>query len=262
MTTPDFLNTRTLRQRLSAGREALGMWLGITDALAVEAIAADCSLDWVLLDMEHGGGGWRDLQQVLLGWKNSTVPLLIRPPSHDQKFLMRALDLGVSGFVIPFVNTVEEATDLAAACRYPPRGIRGVAPRRVSHHYTKTDQYLESANDDVFVMVQIEHKTAVEHVEDIAKSDVDALFIGPGDMSHSYGLPGQIDHPTMVSAIERVINAGKVNGKPIAMAVDDTPSAVVARINQGIQLVTIGLDWMFLREGMNAQANATRELLS
>ena len=80
------------------------MWLGITDPLAVEAIAADCDLDWILLDMEHGGAGWEDLKMVMLGWKWSEVPIFIRPPSHDQKFLMAALDLGVSGFVVPFVT--------------------------------------------------------------------------------------------------------------------------------------------------------------
>ena len=155
--------------------------------LAVEAIAADCDLDWILLDMEHGGAGWEDLKMVMLGWKWSDVPIFIRPPSHDQKFLMAALDLGVSGFVVPFVNSPEDARRVAEACRYPPMGIRGSAPRRVSRHYTLTDEYKASADDDVFVMVQIEHKNAVECVEEIAAvPGIDALFIGPGDLSYSY----------------------------------------------------------------------------
>ena len=194
----DLLNIRPLRRRLKEGKEALGMWLGITDPLAVEAIAADCDLDWILLDMEHGGAGWEDLKMVMLGWKWSDVPIFIRPPSHDQKFLMAALDLGVSGFVVPFVNSPEDARRVAEACRYPPMGIRGSAPRRVSRHYTLTDEYKASADDDVFVMVQIEHKNAVECVEEIAAvPGIDALFIGPGDLSYSYRLPFQFDHPTI-----------------------------------------------------------------
>lgn len=258
----DLLNIRPLRQRLKDGKEALGMWLGITDPLAIEAIAADCDLDWVLLDMEHGGAGWEDLKQVMLGWKWSKVPLIVRPPSHDPKFLMAALDLGVSGFVVPFVNTAEDARRIADACRYPPMGGRGSAPRRVSRHYTLTEEYAASANDDVFVMVQIEHKTAVENVAEIAKvPGIDALFIGPGDMSFSYGIPGEFDHPTMVNAIQKVVDAGHANNLPVAMAVDSAPEDIKKRIAQGIQLVTVGLDWMFMREAIKAQTAAVRAIV-
>jgi 2-keto-3-deoxy-L-rhamnonate aldolase RhmA len=260
--TTDLLNIRPLRQRLKEGKEALGMWLGITDALAVEAIAADCDLDWVLLDMEHGGAGWDDLKQVMLGWKWSNIPLIVRPPSHDPKFLMASLDLGVSGFVVPFVNTAEDAMRIADACRYPPMGNRGSAPRRVSRHYTLTEEYAANANDDVFVMVQIEHKTAVENVEEIAKvKGIDALFIGPGDMSFSYGIFGEMENPIMVNAIQKVVDTGKANGLPVAMAVDTTPELIHQRIAQGIQLVTVGLDWMFMRNAIKAQTAGVRKLL-
>lgn len=258
----DLLNIRPLRRRLKEGREALGMWLGMTDPLAVEALAADCDLDWVLLDMEHGGAGWEDLKMVMLGWKWSDIPLFIRPPSHDQKFMMAALDLGVSGFVVPFVNSPEDARRVAAACRYPPTGVRGSAPRRVSRHYTQTAEYKAGANDDVFVMVQIEHRDAVESVEEIAAvPGVDALFIGPGDLSYSYDLPFQFDNPTIVNAVQRVVDVGRANGLPVAMAVDGTPEDVCRRISQGIQLVTVGLDWMFMRAAVKGQTAAVRALL-
>ena len=258
----DLLNIRPLRRRLKEGKEALGMWLGITDPLAVEAIAADCDLDWILLDMEHGGAGWEDLKMVMLGWKWSNIPIFIRPPSHDQKFLMAALDLGVSGFVVPFVNSPEDARRVAEACRYPPMGIRGSAPRRVSRHYTLTDEYKASADDDVFVMVQIEHKNAVESVEEIAAvPGIDALFIGPGDLSYSYRLPFQFDHPTITGAIQKVVDTGRAKGLPVAMAVDSTPEEVLQRIEQGIQLVTVGLDWMFMRNAIKEQTAAVRALL-
>ncbi len=258
----DLLNIRPLRKRLREGREALGMWLGITDPLAVEAIAADCDLDWILLDMEHGGAGWEDLKMVMLGWKWSNIPLFVRPPSHDQKFLMAALDLGVSGFVVPFVNSPDDARKVADACRYPPMGVRGSAPRRVSHHYTLTEQYTPNANADVFVMVQIEHRSAVESIEEIAATPgIDALFIGPGDLSYSYGLPGEFDNPTIVQAIQKVVDTGRANGLPVAMAVDGTPEEVRARIAQGIQLVTVGLDWMLMRNAIKGQTSAVRALL-
>ena len=97
-------------------------------------------------------------------------------------------------------------------------GIRGSAPRRVSRHYTLTEEYKASADDDVFVMVQIEHKNAVECVEEIAAvPGIDALFIGPGDLSYSYGLPFQFDHPTIVNAVQKVVDTGRAKGLPVAM---------------------------------------------
>ena len=258
----DLLHTRKLRSRLAAGKAALGAWLGITDPLALEALAADCDLDWGLVDMEHAGMGWNDLKMVMLGWKGSEVPLFIRVPSHDTSFLARVLDLGASGVVVPFVNTAEDAARVVAACRYPPAGTRGNAPRRVSRHYTQTAAYNATANQDVFVMVQIEHADAVRNVEEIARTPgLDAIFIGPGDLSFSLGIPLQWEHPKLQEAINTVIETGKRAGIPVAMAVDDAPEDIHAMVKRGIQLPTVGLDWGFMRTAMKQQTAAVRALL-
>ena len=111
-------------------------------------------------------------------------------------------------------------------------------------------------------MVQIEHAQAVENVEAIAKTPgLDALFIGPGDMSYSMGIPMQWDNPKLINAIQKVIDTGKSNGIPVAMAVDSTPEEVMQRINQGIQLTTIGLDWMFMRNAINEQVGNIKKLM-
>ena len=103
----DLLNILNLREKLKQGKGSLGMWVGITDPLAIEAIAADCDLDWILIDMEHGGAGWDDLKSILLGWKWAKIPVFVRVPSHDHTFIARVLDIGASGVVVPFVNTPE-----------------------------------------------------------------------------------------------------------------------------------------------------------
>ena len=260
--TTDILHTAALRKRLKEGKPCTGFWLGITDPLAVEAMAADLEVDWAQLDMEHSGAGWQDLKMILLGWKSSNKPLFVRAQSHDRTLLAHMLDLGVSGFVIPFVNTPEQAAELVAACRYPPQGTRGVAPRRASNHYTMTDEYLRTANESVFVMVQIEHVRAVENVEAIARTPgLDALFIGPGDLSYSLGIPLQMEHPKELEAIRRVIKAGKDAGVPVAMAVDDEAPSVLRWFREGIQMATIGLDWMFIRQGLNKRAIEVRALV-
>ncbi len=258
----DLLHTTNLRQRLKQGKACLGMWIGITDPLAVEAIAADCTLDWILVCMEHGGVGWSDLKSILLGWKGSEIPVFVRVPSHDPTFIARVLDLGASGVVVPFVNTPIDAAKIVSACRYPPLGSRGNAPTRVSRYYTKTLEYNSTANDHVFVMVQIEHVQAVENVDEISQvPGLDALFIGIGDMSYSMGIPRQWDNPMLGSAIQKVVNAGKSSGIPVAMAVDSTPEEVCQRIKQGIQLTTVGIDWMLMRNAINRQVSEIKKLM-
>ncbi|MEX1231602.1 MAG: aldolase/citrate lyase family protein [Planctomycetaceae bacterium] len=259
---PDLINTRKLRQRLENGKPCLGCWLTITDPLAVEALAADCDVDWVMFDMEHSGTAWHDLKLALLGWKGSPIPFFVRVPSHDPTFIARVLDLGASGVVVPFVNTPDEAARIVSACRYPPIGKRGVAPRRVGRYGTQFEAYLASANNDVFVMVQIESAAAVEHVEAIATTPgLDAIFIGPCDLSFSLGVPLKWDDPKLAAAIEKVIAAGKRQGINVAMAVDGTPEEIARRAEQGIQLMTIGIDWYFMRNGIKEKTAAIRTLL-
>ncbi len=259
---PDILHTAALRKKLKDGKKAMGLWMGISDPFAVEAIAADMPVDWVQLDMEHSGVGWRDLQMLLLGWKGSKVPCFVRAQSHDLPMLGRMLDLGVSGFIIPMVNTPEDASALVKACKYPPMGTRGFAPRRVSGHYTRTMEYVKNANEETFVMVQIEHKKAVENVEAIARTpNLDALFIGPADLSYSLGIPLEFEHPDEIAAIRKVIKAGHDAGVTVAMAVDDPAPELKRWFDEGVQMVTIGLDWMFIREGVKQRVAEVRKLM-
>jgi len=260
---PDLVQTAALRARLVRGEACLGCWLTVADPLAVETLAADCSLDWVQVDLEHSGQGWHGLQMILLGWKGCRTPLFVRVPSHDRSFLGRVLDVGASGVIIPFVNSAAEAERVVAACRYPPTGARGFGPRRASRHYTQTEAYHAAANESVFVIVQIEHAQAVENLEGIAKVDgVDALFIGPADLSFSLDVPLQWEHPKLLSAIRRVIEVGKEHGIPVAMAVDDSPQGVARWLREGIQMATIGVDAIVLRQALKQTAADVRRLLA
>lgn len=260
--TTELIPTADLRAKLARGEACLGCWLTIADPLLVETLAADCALDWVLIDLEHSGHGWQGLQMMLLGWKGCRTPVIVRVPSHDRSFISRVLDLGASGILAPFVNTPEEAASVVSACRYPPAGGRGFGPRRASRHYTQLSDYRDVANDQVFVMVQIEHKRGLENVEAIAGvPGIDGLFIGPADLSFSLGVPQQWENPTLVAAINKIIAVGKQRGLPLATAVDDAPSIVAEWINRGVQMPTIGIDGIVLREAINRAAADVRQLL-
>lgn len=258
----DPLCTAELRAKIKQGKACLGHWLTISDPLAVEALAMDCHVDWVQVDLEHSGHDWHALQMILLAWQRAAKPLIVRVPSHERSFLGRVLDLGASGVLVPFVNTADEAAQVVAACRYPPLGKRGFAPRRASKHFTATEAYTKAANESVFVMVQIEHIQAVEHVESIVRvSGVDAIFIGPADLSFSLGVPLEWEHPTLLAAIRRAIQAGRDARLPVAMAVDGEPSDAVRWLREGVSMVTIGGDFIFMRQAIRRQADEVRRLL-
>ena len=258
----DMLHTSALRRKLQVGEPCIGCWVGITDPFAVEALAEVSDLDWAIVDLEHGGLDWQGLQMIMLGWKVSETPLFVRVPSHDRTFLARVLDLGASGVLVPFVNTPEEAARIVAACNYPPVGTRGFGPRRASRNYTQTDEYYATANESVFVMVLIEHAEAVENVEAIARvPGVDALLIGPDDLSCSMGIPFQRENPKLLEAIRKVVNAGKDAGVPVAFAADLSSEDVARSFREGMQMATIGLDWRFMSEGIKQRAAEVRRLV-
>ncbi|MFO0917696.1 MAG: aldolase/citrate lyase family protein [Planctomycetaceae bacterium] len=259
----ELIPTQALRAKLSRGEPCLGAWLSIGDPLTVETWASDCTLDWVLIDMEHSGQGWQGLQMMFLGWKGCATPLIVRVPSQDLSFISRAMDLGAAGIVVPFVNTAEQAARIVSACKYPPVGTRGFGPRRASRHYARSAEYRDSANDGLFVVVQIEHRQGLENVEEIASvPGLDGLFIGPGDLSFSLGVPQQYTHPDLLAAIRRIIQVGKAKGLPLSMAIDDRPEIIANWIREGIAMPTIGLDGLVLREAFKQAAMAVRNLAS
>ncbi len=259
----DLIPTAALRAKLSRGEPCLGAWLSIGDPLTVETWAADCTLDWVLIDMEHSGQGWQGLQMMFLGWKGCATPLIVRVPSHDLSFISRALDLGAAGILVPFVNTAEQAARIVSACKYPPVGTRGFGPRRASRHYAKSTDYRDSANNDLFVMVQIEHKQGLENVEEIAAvPGLDGLFIGPGDLSFSLGVPQQYTHPDLLAAVRKIIQVGKTKKLPVSMAIDERPEVVANWIREGVDMPTIGLDGLVLRDAFKQAASDVRQLVS
>jgi 2-keto-3-deoxy-L-rhamnonate aldolase RhmA len=130
---------------------------------------------------------------------------IVRVPEAAEMPIKRALDLGAHGIIVPQVNTAEQADDVVRWSRYAPEGARGVGLARAQGYGAKFREYLSRANDEIAVIVQAEHSHAVDNIEAIARvPGVDAVLLGPYDLSASLGLMGQIDHPTVVAAIRRV----------------------------------------------------------
>jgi 4-hydroxy-2-oxoheptanedioate aldolase len=210
------LRQNTLKPRLLAGEQVLGPWVTLDNAATSEIFGLS-GFDFVIIDQEHGRGTPETLIGHLQALSNSTTTCLVRVPSHDPVYFKRVLDVGVEGVVIPNVQSAEEAKALVSACRYPPRGMRGsaIGQIRASNYGLDGPAYRKAADDTLLIICQIETATAVDAIAEIAAVDgVDALFVGPFDLSGSIGHLGEFDHPDVIALLAKAEAALKKTGKP------------------------------------------------
>lgn len=235
--------------------------MGILVTLPLPAIAemlADAGFDWLFLDMEHGAldldDVWRITQTV-----NERCPCVVRVPINDRMWIGKVLDLGVSGIIIPQALSAGDAVRAVHAAKYPPQGGRGVGVGRASQYGANVQNYLQNANEDTAVIIQIEHKDAVENVEAIANvPGVDALMIGPLDLSGSFGKPAQIDAPEVQAAIARVREFGMARSIPMSLYCPDVERARNA-LAQGYTLVPITTDNLLFVRAAQALTQALKQ---
>ncbi len=202
--------------------------------------------------MEHAPIDFGDLEVMAMAVREPATPLA-RVPGNDPVYVKRALDTGVLGIMVPHVDSREEAKLAAASVRYPPKGVRGVGPRRAARFGLARKEYLERANGEVMLIVQIESRESVENMEEIITVEgVDAYFIGPSDLSASMGYLGNWRAPEVVKAIEKVAEAGRAHGVPGGIYCPDA-QAVKWALDLGLTLLAIGSDYRFLVAGAQAR---------
>jgi 2-dehydro-3-deoxyglucarate aldolase/4-hydroxy-2-oxoheptanedioate aldolase len=236
-----------LRRRLADGETLFGTFLGLGSALAAEACAL-AGFDWLLADLEHGGGGEEALTGQLLAADAHGVPMLVRVESSDRIRAGRVLDLGATGVMFPRLESAEEAALTLRHLRYPPEGDRGVATYNRAGGFGTRPQALDTANDRVVSVVQIENRRAVDQIDRIATlRGLDVVFIGPRDLSHDLGVPGDTSAPVFVEAVKRVLAAADVAGVACGIL---APDAHAARryADEGFRFVGIASDAMLLVE--------------
>ncbi len=232
------------------GRTSYGIFQGIASA-AVSEILANRGFDWILVDMEHGMMGIETAGDLFAAIRNGGPTPLVRVPSNDQATIKRALDSGAMGVMIPLVNSREEAVRAVSYCKYAPAGTRGIGPGRASLFGIRMGEYLQSADAQVMVIPQAEHKDAVEHIDEILSvPGIDAIFVGPYDLSCSMGLQGQVTHPTVEKAIATVLAAAKRAGVTPGIFCMDA-AAAKRRAEQGFRFVAMGLDSVYLDNAVN-----------
>lgn len=234
------------RTRLKQHERLVGTLLTLPTPSIAE-MCAEAGMDWLFLDMEHGSLDLQDVQRIAQA-VNDRCPCVVRVPINDRMWIGKVLDLGVSGIIIPQVNSVQDAERAVFAAKYPPQGGRGVGVGRATRYGANLSGYLQNGNEETAIIVQIEHRDAVENVEAIASvAGVDALMIGPLDLSGSFGKPAQIDAPEVQAAIARVREFGMARKIPMSLFCPDAERAQKA-LEEGYTLVPVATDnLIFLR---------------
>jgi 4-hydroxy-2-oxoheptanedioate aldolase len=252
---PGFTN---LRSRITAGETLFGTFLGLGSIVAAE-LCARAGFDWLIIDLEHGAGTESDLLASLLAVSTTSTAAIVRPQSGERLRIGRALDHGAHGLMIPRIDVPEQAREAIAFMRFPPDGVRGLAlSTRGAGLGERRHPDVRGINGQLIGIIQIESPSAVEHAAEIAAIDgVDVLFVGPADLSHSLGIPGQFDDPAYLSALQRVVTAADGEGKATGILLRDA-AALARHLELGFRFIGLGSDGAFIADGARAVLRAAR----
>ena len=240
-----------LKRDLAEGKVCLGATMTF-HSLVVAEIMARVGFDWLWFDTEHTALMLENVATMLQATNGADVSTVIRVPWNDKTMIKRALDIGPDGILVPLVNSRQEAEAAVTAMKYPPWGERGAGLGRAQAYGMHMGEYLQSANDEVMTIVQIEHVKAVENIDEIlAVEGVDAAFVGALDLSGSMGLLGQTDHPHVEEAVQTVLAASKSAGVSCGI-VAIGPEQANRRIGEGFTSPIVGIDVLYLHGSAHA----------
>lgn len=237
------------KDRLAEGRPLFGLWQALANNYTAD-VCARAGYDWLLFDGEHSPNTAQTLLAQLQAVTPFPVEAIARVPAGDPVHIKQYLDLGFTTLLTPMVDTAEQAARVVAACRYPPHGIRGVASATARATGFGADRaYLAEVAQRVTVIVQIESREALENIDGIAATEgVDALFIGPADLSASLGHLGNPGHEEVQRAITRAKARIDAAGKPAGIFAL-SPEDARRRAAEGFRFISIGTDIGLLARG-------------
>lgn len=249
MTTPMSTPPLTLKARIAQGQNTIGAWM-CTPSPAFAEVASALSLDFLIVDMEHGAIDMADLPAILRGFSGACAPIVRIPYAHPS-FVARALDRGAAGVMVPRVDTLREARECARAAHYPPEGERGKAiPMIRGSSYGLEADYRDRSNRDVFVSVQVESSLAIDALDEIAKEPlIDLVFIGPTDLSANLRLEADRDRATFWQVMEDIQGRCARAGMPVG-TIPFSGITAAGLFEKGYNMVAAGSDVTLLKEGI------------
>ncbi|MBJ3774224.1 HpcH/HpaI aldolase family protein [Acuticoccus mangrovi] len=251
------LKPNIFKAAIARGEPQIGLWCSIGDPLVAEMLAG-CGFDWMMFDTEHSPLDSSTITPLLQAVAPYAVSPVVRPASLDPVEIKKLLDCGAQTLLVPFVQSAEEARLAAASVAYPPEGIRGVAGVTRASGFGAIAGYHRRAREEICLLVQIETRTALDALEEIAAvPGVDGVFIGPSDLAASLGFPGEPAHPTVKAAVVDAVKRVRATGKPAGfLNADQTYVAEV--MAAGSVFTAVDVDLAILRRGALARAEGWR----
>jgi 2-dehydro-3-deoxyglucarate aldolase len=251
MNTPYSAFPNRFRQDVVKGRRLIGCWCSLGSPITTEVLGL-AGFDWILLDGEHSPNDVLTFIPQLMALKDSVSAPVVRPAWNDPVEIKRLLDAGFYNFLIPMIESADAARAAVAATRYPPQGIRGVSVSQRGNRYGAIKDYLQRANDQVCVLVQVESRNGLERAGEIAAVDgVDGVFVGPSDLAAGLGHIGEPGHPDVQQAIAQICATVKAQNKPLGTL---APVEADARryLEMGFSFVAVGSDLGTFRHATQA----------
>lgn len=245
------------RDRLKKGEQLIGTLLTLGSANVAEVLSYS-ALDWLFLDLEHSAMGTTEAERLIQAI-GGRVATLIRVESKDEVGIRKALDIGADGIIIPQVNSRIEAERVVALAKFPPEGIRSIGLSRASNFGNQFADYISQANSKTSIIIQIEHIDALNEIEDIISvKGIDAIFVGPYDLSGSLGILGQVDAPEMTKAISKIISTAKEKGV-IAGIFAGSGSIARKYLEQGFSLIAVASDGTLLGRAATSELKLIKD---
>ncbi len=233
------MRENTVKTKWRAGEITYGAWLTIPSSLPAEALAHH-GYDWICIDMQHGAIDYAAAFSMLTAISTTPTIPFVRVPWNDFSAINRVLDAGAMGVVVPMVNSAGEARAAVSACRYAPNGARSWGPIRAS--IALGADYFQHADDEIACIVMVETKQAVERLDDIlAVPGIDAVYVGPADLSITLGLPPGPDNGGAFEAA-RLHIAKTCNARGITAGMHANASLAAKHVAAGYRMITITTD--------------------
>lgn len=239
----------SLKQKLKNNELTIGSWIMIGHSMSIEVMAL-AGFEWLVIDIEHTSIDISSTENLIRAIQANNIKALVRVSKNEEVVIKKVLDAGADGIIVPMINSKEDAIQAVEFAKYPPTGKRGVGLYRATGYGTKFEEYKKWVENELIIVAQIEHIEAVKNIDEILEVDgIDAIIIGPYDLSGSMGYPGEFERDEVKDAIKKVLDRCKVYNIPSGFHVVDTdPQKLKEKIEQGCTFLAYGIDYFFMRD--------------
>jgi 2-keto-3-deoxy-L-rhamnonate aldolase RhmA len=252
-----------IKKMLKKGKLLVGTMVSELRNPNIVYMLAQCGFDFIIIDCEHGAYSSESVSDIIAASRGAGIPVIVRIPEIRREAILKPLDSGAAGLLVPQVNTGAQAKEVIKHAKYLPMGNRGVGLRRAHSLYSKVNatDYLKKANEETFISLQAENPTAIKNLEEIVSvPGIDSIFVGPMDLSVSLGVPGQVTHPEEEKAIDRILKVC-LNYHVIAGIMMFNLDSLKTWIRKGIRFVVYSSDISLLADMASASVKELKDVI-